>query len=126
MEMFVENRYVFVDEVNLNFRIIFPMLNALSKCVNNMVFLPGETRLKAVTSELELLLIDHVHFYNADTTIALRKPNIEIVFLETTGKLNVKDKPKEARDYVKAGYGLVSLLHTIGHLYKYADFNIFK
>jgi len=51
---------------------------------------------------------------------------LEIALLESIGKLNVEDKPKEVKDYIKTGYRLLSMLHTIGRLYYYAYFNIFK
>lgn len=125
-EMFVNNDDVFVDEVNLNVRIIFPIVQSLARSMDNMKFLPGETRLKAVGKELKLLLNDTTHYYNADGTLSLRSSKLEIALLETTGKLNVEDRPKEVKDYIKAGYGLLSMLHNIGRLYHYADFQIFK
>ncbi|KAI8076497.1 uncharacterized protein B0P05DRAFT_472289, partial [Gilbertella persicaria] len=125
-EMFMNNDDVFIDEVNFNVRIIFPIIQSLVRNMDNMRFLPGETRLKAVSKELKLLSNDTTHYYNADGILSLRSSNLEIALLETTGKLNVEDRPKEVKDYIKAGYGLVSMLHNIGRLYHYADFKIFR
>ncbi|KAI9022947.1 hypothetical protein CLU79DRAFT_749632 [Phycomyces nitens] len=51
---------------------------------------------------------------------------IEIAILETTGLLLQQNDPKETQDYIKAGYGLVSMLHSIGRKYNYGDVEIFK
>ncbi|KAG2191653.1 hypothetical protein INT46_004425 [Mucor plumbeus] len=51
---------------------------------------------------------------------------IEIAILETTGPLLQQNDPKETQDYIKAGYGLVAMLHAIGRKFHYGDFEIFK
>ncbi|RCH78797.1 hypothetical protein CU098_000307, partial [Rhizopus stolonifer] len=94
-EMFMNNDDVFIDEVNFNVRIIFPIIQSLVRNMDNMRFLPGETRLKAVSKELKLLSNDTTHYYSADGILSLRSSNLEIALLETTGKLNVEDRPKE-------------------------------
>jgi plasmid replication initiation protein len=125
-EVFIPDTDVYEDEVNLNHRLIFPILQSLARSSQDVRFLPGETRLKAVAYELELLLHDTSHYYNADATFTYNSHQLEMALLETTGKLHAEDKPKETKDYVKAGYGVLSMLHRIGRIYKYADFELFK
>ncbi|CAO3668399.1 unnamed protein product [Rhizopus stolonifer] len=125
-EVFIHDTDVYEDEVNLNHRLIFPILQSLARSSQGLRFLPGETRLKAVAYELELLLHETSHHYNADATFTCNSHQLEMALLETTGKLHVEDKPKETKDYVKAGYGVLSMLHRIGRIYKYADFELFK
>jgi hypothetical protein len=54
------------------------------------------------------------------------KHNIDIAILETTGAFKVIDVQKETNNYIKAGYGMVSMLHYTGRKYYYDDFEIFK
>ncbi|CEP14945.1 hypothetical protein [Parasitella parasitica] len=77
----------------------------------------GEKRLDAVAKELKLMNNDNRHFYNADGIISHTKSGIEIGILETTGLLLQHNDPKETQDYIKAGYGLVAMLHAVGRKY---------
>lgn len=86
----------------------------------------GEKRLEAVSQELKLIHNDNRHFYNADGVISNIESEIEIAILETTGPLLQQNDPKETQDYIKAGYGLVAMLHVIGRKFHYGDFEIFK
>ena len=86
----------------------------------------GEKRLEAVSQELKLIHNDDRHFYNADGIISNIESKIEIAILETTGPLLQQNDPKETQDYIKAGYGLVAMLHFIGRKFHYGDFEIFK
>jgi hypothetical protein len=86
----------------------------------------GEKRLEAVSQELKLIHNDDRHFYNADGIISNIESEIEIAILETTGPLLQQNDPKETQDYIKAGYGLVAMLHVIGRKFHYGDFEIFK
>lgn len=125
-ELFIPDSDAFEDEINLNVRLIFPMLQSLARSMNDIRFLPGETRLKAVTKELDYLFHDSNHYYNADGILSCKSHGVEVALLEVTGKLSTEDKPKETKDYIKAGYGVISMLHTIGRSYRYSDFEIFK
>ncbi|KAF1802530.1 hypothetical protein V8B55DRAFT_1480778 [Mucor lusitanicus] len=71
-------------------------------------------------------MIQNITTINANGVLSLRPSGLEVLLMETTGKLTVEDKPKEVRDYVKAGYDPISMLHNIGHQYPYANFQIFK
>ncbi|KAL9544351.1 hypothetical protein MBANPS3_007677, partial [Mucor bainieri] len=40
--MFNSNNDIFTDEVNLNVRLVFPIVQALSRAIDDIQFLPGE------------------------------------------------------------------------------------
>jgi hypothetical protein len=65
-------------------------------------------------------------FYNADKVVVENNTKFELALLETTDALNILNEPKETKDYVKASYGLVAMLHSIGRKYLYGDFEFFK
>ncbi|KAI8047335.1 hypothetical protein BDF21DRAFT_352394, partial [Thamnidium elegans] len=83
-------------------------------------------RLVAVQEELSLLHDDHTHFYNADGVITDRDLNIEFAMLETVGPLNLINNAKETKDFIKTGYGVLSMLHRIGRSFRFGDFGLFK
>lgn len=89
-------------------------------------FQPGEVRLQAICDELKLLHKDDKSYYNADGIIINNKHKIEIATVETTGPFHLSNNPKETQDYIKAGYGLVSMLHCIGRKFPYGNFDTFK
>lgn len=94
--------------------------------MSRIKFSPGEKRLAAVQEELLLLHNDHTHFYNADGIITDRDLNIEFAVLETVGALNFINDSKETKYFIKAGYGVLSMLHRIGRLFCFGDFDLFK
>lgn len=124
--MFVEDSDVCRYEISYNYRILWPILDSLSELILATKFQPGEIRLKAICEELKLLNKDNNDYYNADGVILNTKHNIEIAILETTGPLLISNNQKETQDYIKAGYGLVSILHNMGRIFSYGDFGIFK
>ncbi|KAI8876608.1 hypothetical protein K501DRAFT_300343, partial [Backusella circina FSU 941] len=124
--LFIDNSDVYNNEISYNHYILWPILNSLSKSIQKTKFSLGEKRLEAVSQELKLILNDNRHFYNADGIISNTDSEIEIAILETTGPLLQQNDPKETQDYIKAGYGLVAMLHVIGRKFHYGEFEIFK
>ncbi|CAO3664816.1 unnamed protein product [Rhizopus stolonifer] len=94
--------------------------------MDKIKFSSGEKRLDAVTKEFKLMNNDNRHFYNADGIISHTESGIEIGILNTTVPLLQHNDPKETQDYIKAGYGLVAMLHIVGRKYHYGNFEIFK
>ncbi|KAI8059692.1 hypothetical protein BDF21DRAFT_390190 [Thamnidium elegans] len=124
--LFIDDCDVYNNEISYNYYILWPILNSLSKSIQKTKFSLGEKRLEAVSQELKLIHNDNRHFYNADGIISNIESEIEIAILETTGPLLQQNDPKETQDYIKAGYGLVAMLHVIGRKFHYGDFEIFK
>ncbi|KAI7873838.1 uncharacterized protein EV154DRAFT_400801, partial [Mucor mucedo] len=123
--LFIEDSYVYVNEISYNHFILWLILTSLSKSIITTKFLLGEKKLEAVSQELKLMN-DNRHFYNADGIILNLKSKIEIAILETTGPFHQQNDPKETQGYIKAGYGLVAMLHVIGRTIHYGDFESFK
>ncbi|KAG0823875.1 hypothetical protein G6F19_010636 [Rhizopus arrhizus] len=118
--LFIDDSDVYNNEISYNYYILWPILNSLSKSIQKTKFSLGEKRLEAVSQELKLIHNDDRHFYNADGIISNIESKIEIAILETTGPLLQQNDPKETQDYIKAGYGLVAMLHVIGRKFHYA------
>lgn len=76
-----------------------------------------------MSKELKLLKNDNSHYYNADGIIKNTKNHLEMGILETTGPLLITNDQKETNDNIKAGFGLVAMLHTIGREFFYGDFS---
>ncbi|KAI9480275.1 MAG: hypothetical protein EXX96DRAFT_594635 [Benjaminiella poitrasii] len=85
-----------------------------------------EKKLEAISQKLKLIHNNNRHFYNADGIISNIESEIKIAILETTGPLLHQNNPKETQDYIRAGYGLVAILHVIRRKFHYGDFEIFK
>lgn len=124
--LFIEDSDVYKLETSYNHRIIWPIIDRLSKMIETTRFQPGEVRLQAICDELKLLHKDDSSYYNADGIIINNKHKIEIATVETTGPFHLSNNPKETQDYIKAGYGLVSMLHCIGRKFPYGNFDTFK
>ncbi|KAI8373982.1 hypothetical protein EDC96DRAFT_9902 [Choanephora cucurbitarum] len=125
-ELFIKDSDVYQLEVIYNYRIVWPIIDCLSKLIKATRFRPGEVRLQAICDELKLMNKDTNSFYNADGVIFNTEHKIEVAIIETTGPFHILNNSKETQDYIKAGYGLVSMLHYIGRKYTYGDFDIFK
>ncbi|KAI7895373.1 uncharacterized protein EV154DRAFT_574233 [Mucor mucedo] len=117
--LFIDDSDVYNNEISYNHYIIWSILNSLSKSIQKTKFSLGEKRLEAVSQELKLIHNDNQHFYNADGIVSNIESKIEIAILETTGPLLQQNAPKETQDYIKAGYGLVAMLHVIGRKFHY-------
>ncbi|CAO3703874.1 unnamed protein product [Rhizopus stolonifer] len=124
--LFIEDSDIYKLEISYNHRIIWPIIDCLSKMIETTKFHPGEVRLQAICDELKLLYKDDRSYYNADGIIINSKHKIEVAVVETTGPFHLSNTPKETHDYVKAGYGLVSMLHCIGQKFPYGNFDTFK
>ncbi|KAG2229267.1 hypothetical protein INT48_001174, partial [Thamnidium elegans] len=108
-ELYNIDKGIYDDEESLNHRFFFwPICGSLCK------------------EELSLLHDDHTHFYNADGVITDRDLNIEFAMLETVGPLNLINNAKETKDFIKTGYGVLSMLHRIGRSFRFGDFGLFK
>lgn len=76
--------------------------------------------------ELKFAHKDSSSYYNADGVIISSKHNIEIAIVETTGPFHLSNNPKETQGHIKAGYGLISMLHCIGRKFPYGNLDTFK
>ncbi|KAI9030059.1 hypothetical protein CLU79DRAFT_695079, partial [Phycomyces nitens] len=123
--LFIEDSDVYKLETSFNYRIIWPIIDHLSRTIEATRFQPGEVRLQAICNELKLLH-KNTSYYNADGIITNNKHKIEIAIFETTGPLYLSNNQKETQDYIKAGYGLASMLHYVAQKFPYGDFNKFK
>ncbi|CAO3632099.1 unnamed protein product [Mucor fragilis] len=123
--LFIADSDAYKHEIGYNYRIIWPIMDCLSKLMETTRFQPGETRLRAIYDELKLVDKDENSHYNADGLILNSKYNLEIAIVETTGPFHHVNNSKETQDYIKAGYGLVSMLHHIGRRFSYGSFDIF-
>lgn len=124
--LFIQDSDVYKLEACYNHRIIWPIIDHLSKMIDKTKFQSGEVRLQAVCGELKLAQKDSNSYYNADGVIIDSKHNIEIAALKIMGPFYVANNPKETQDYIKAGYGLISMLHSIDHKFSFGSFAIFK
>ncbi|KAG1139478.1 hypothetical protein G6F37_010271 [Rhizopus arrhizus] len=124
--LFIEDSDVYELETNYNYRIIWPIIDRLSKMIETTRFQPGGVRLQAICDELKLVHKDNSSYYNADGVIINNKHNIEIAAVETTGPFHLSNNSKETQDYIKAGYGLISILHCIDRKLPYGNFDTFK
>ncbi|KAI8993226.1 hypothetical protein BDB01DRAFT_775575 [Pilobolus umbonatus] len=123
--MFIQDSHVYKLESCYNHRITWQITDPLAETMADTRFQPGGIRLKAIPGELELYN-DTSLYYNADGVIFNTKHNSEIDIIETTGPFCLLNKSKETQDHIKAGYGLVSMLHYIGRKFPRGDFDIFK
>ncbi|KAI7902404.1 uncharacterized protein BX663DRAFT_552326 [Cokeromyces recurvatus] len=82
--LFIDDSDVYNNETSYNYYILWPILNSLSKSIQNTKFSLGEKRSDAVSQELNLIYDDNRHFYNADGIISNTESEIEIAILETT------------------------------------------
>ncbi|CEG81724.1 hypothetical protein RMATCC62417_15889 [Rhizopus microsporus] len=73
----------------------------------NMKFVPGKKLLGAAGDA-----------YNADATTVV--DDLEVCILETSGKFQLKDKPRCGYDHVKGDFAALSLLGNIFQKYLYA------
>jgi hypothetical protein len=98
----------------------------LSKSIETTRFQPREVRLQAICNELKLVHKYSSSYYNSDGIIINNKHNIEIAAVETTDPFHLSNNPKETQDYIKASYGLISMLHCTVRKFPYGDFDTFK
>lgn len=124
--LFIEDSDVYKLETSYNHRIIWPIIDRLSKMIETTEFQPREVQLQAICDELKLAHKDNSSYYNADGIIINNKRKIEIAAVETTGPFHLSNNSKETQDYTKAGYGLVSMLRFIGRKFPYGNCGIFK
>jgi hypothetical protein len=113
-------------ESTYNFRLVWRLLDAVSNQLPNHEFIPGEIRLQSINQELERQGFSKSSYYNADGIIKDTQFDCELALLETSGPYGLDDKNRETKDYLKATYGLLAMLHSVAHKFHYADINIFK
>ncbi|KAI8092363.1 uncharacterized protein B0P05DRAFT_583618 [Gilbertella persicaria] len=114
------------SESAYNFRVIFRFMDVVVDALPQCEFMPGEVRLQAIKDELERQDLSTASYYNADGIIYDLISGVELMLLETSGPFGNNDIKRETKDYVKAAYGLLAMLHKIAHKYVYADIDIFK
>ncbi|KAL0081951.1 hypothetical protein J3Q64DRAFT_1680866 [Phycomyces blakesleeanus] len=124
--LFIDNNYVYKIGTIYNHRIIWVIINRLSKIIEATRFQPGEVRLQAICDVLKLGYKDNNFYYNADGIIINNKHKIEIALVKTMGIFHHSNDSKETQDYIKVGYGLVSMLHWISRKFLYRNFDTFK
>jgi hypothetical protein len=89
-----------------NFRVIWRFLGTVTMVIPCCQFIPGETRLKAITQELKRQGLSTLNYYNADGVILDKEFDVELVLLETSGPFGLNDINRETTDHIKAAYGL--------------------
>ena len=99
---------------NYNFRLIWRLLNIVSDQLEDHKFLPGEVHLQAIKKGIGLFEVSTSSRYNADGIIINNRTNCEVALLETSGPFGLHDINRKIKDYIKASYGLLAMLHTIG------------
>ncbi|CEP12587.1 hypothetical protein [Parasitella parasitica] len=114
------------QEAIFNYRVMFPMFDAVVSCLPHCVFYPGETSLQAINNELLRLGLSTKSYYNADGIVLDNASGFELCLLETSGPYGLMDEGRETTDRIKAAYGLLSMLHTVAHKFIHADIEVFK
>lgn len=97
------------------------MFDAVVSCIPACTFFPGETRLKAITKELNRQGLSQNNYYNADGVVFDTDSGLELCLLETSGPFGLVDASRETTDQIKAAYGLLSMLHTIAYEFVHAN-----
>lgn len=106
---------------------IWKLLDATVEALGDSFrFVPGEVRLNAIKSELIRRGFSTSMYYNADGVIIEKTHDLEVALLETSGAYDACTHNKETTDHVKVAYGLLAMLHSAAHSYKYADVKLFK
>lgn len=123
--LFKRNPDISRREIGFNNHVIWPLLIGMSQHMLDTKFSVGEIRLRPMRKELRLELGRNNLYYNADGIFHNSTHDVKIAILETTGSFSVRNNSREAYDYLKAGYGLISMLHYIGRTYCYGNFDTF-
>ncbi|CEG80358.1 hypothetical protein RMATCC62417_14710 [Rhizopus microsporus] len=93
--LFIGDSDVYKLETSYNYRIIWPIIDRLSKMIETARFQPGEVRLQTICDELKLMHKDNSSYYSTDGVIINNKHNIEIAVVETTGPFHLSNNSKE-------------------------------
>lgn len=101
-------------------------MDALCDALLTVKFTPGEVRLNCITEELKSQGLSTKQFYNADGVIIDDVFNLQLTVLKTSGPYGLDDDKREAKDYIKAAYGLLVMLHAAAKKFRYSDVEIFK
>ncbi|KAF7725434.1 hypothetical protein EC973_009608 [Apophysomyces ossiformis] len=109
-----------VLETIFNYRMVWPCLDAVANCINEVRFYPGEIFLSAFPSSTSGSTT-----YKADGVL-MGSSGIELVLLETSGPFGNQDKTRHARDHVKAAFGLTAMLKDIARRFPWGKFETFQ
>lgn len=101
-------------------------MDSISKNLPDITFEPGEVRLESIKEELKLQGLSTSQFYNADGVFKDEVYDCELALLEVSGPFRLDNGDRESKDYLKASYGLLAMLHYVARKFEYADVKIFK
>lgn len=113
------------QESTYNHNVIWRFFDTIKLVTPYCKFIPGETRLQAIKSELKRRDLSLSSYYNADGILLDKTYDLELAILETTGPFGLKDTARETTDHVKAAYGLLAMIHKTAYSYIYADVYFF-
>lgn len=96
-------------------------MDSISKNLPDITFEPGEVRLESIKEELKLQGLSTYQFYNADGVFKDEVYDCELALLEVSGPFRLDNGDRESKDYLKASYGLLAMLHYVARKFEYAD-----
>lgn len=109
-----------------NFRLVWRILDIVTKSLKGHRFIPSEIRLDAIKNELARRELNLSSYYNADGLITNDEYKVELILLETLGLFSACNNNKKTTYHINAAYGLLAILHAIAYRYNYADIEFFK
>ncbi|CDH50755.1 predicted protein [Lichtheimia corymbifera JMRC:FSU:9682] len=97
------------SETGFNHQAIWPLLAALAASMDNALFIPGETTLRAINGHP---IDTEAGCYKADGVVTI-KDGFELLILETSGCYGNTDKPRHGSDHIKGAFGARMMLRAI-------------
>lgn len=97
------------SETGFNHQAIWPLLAALAASMDNALFIPGETTLRAINGHP---IDTEAGCYKADGVVTI-KDGFELLILETSGCYGNTDKPRHGFDHIKGAFGARMMLRAI-------------
>lgn len=113
-------------ETVYNFRLVWRILDIVTKSLKGHRFIPIEIRLDAIRNELARHELNLSSYYNADGLITNDEYKVELILLETSGPFGPCNDKKKTTYYTNAAYGLLAVLYIIAYRYSNADIELFK
>lgn len=120
------------SEANYSSYLIDPLMKIVGGLSEkkNCYYQIGEYKLEAINKEIkrrrDAKLMNTS--YNADGchTSLIGSEFIELSIVEVSGSFSESSQARFTKDHVKAGFGMLSLLQEIGHLFKYGSIDTFS
>ena len=105
------------SETSYCFEALWPFLRTAAHAVSTLTcdFKVGETKLKALKCD------GKTKNYNADGVIFDKEKHLELLLLESSGHLGMRDRHRHVFDHIKGAYGCYSMLLHILDKYPHAD-----